>query len=391
MESILEKTIQVTQKSELAFSKFITPNDTGTTGSHQAGFYLQKETWPLFFNSKGIKGGNKDKYVTIKWQDDFETSSRFIYYGKGTRNEYRLTRFGRGFPFLNDDNVGDLFVLCKISEDYYQAFVLQKDNDIDDFFSALNISSESNNGLIQKDVQFSNEDLLLKCFDNYIKKLKFDFPNTFEIAQKAREFYNSINKIDNKTISNNPDKIILDWLETEFKLFKKIENNRYSKILQSPFDSIDSFITKANSILQRRKSRAGKSLEHHLTEIFNFYNLNFTTQSKTEGNKKPDFLFPGNEAYHDYSYESNKLVMLAAKTTCKDRWRQILNEADRIKTKHLFTLQQSISKNQLTEMYKSNVCLVVPLKYHRNFPIEFRDKILTLEIFINHVKFNRFN
>lgn len=62
--------------------------------------------------------------VTIKWQNNFETNSRFIYYGVGTRNEYRLTRFGKGFPFLSDDNVGDLLIICNNSHIYYEAFVL---------------------------------------------------------------------------------------------------------------------------------------------------------------------------------------------------------------------------------------------------------------------------
>ena len=81
-----------------------------------------------------------------------------------------------------------------------------------------------------------------------------------------------------------------------------------------------------------------------------------------------------------------KIKFLAAKTTCKDRWRQILNEADRIKTKHLFTLQQGISKNQLTEMYKYNVQLIVPKQYKNSFPKEFRDRIASLEDFIDFVK-----
>ncbi len=81
------------------------------------------------------------------------------------------------------------------------------------------------------------------------------------------------------------------------------------------------------------------------------------------------------------------MILLASKTTCKDRWRQVLNEADRIKTKHLFTLQQGISKNQLEEMYKYDVCLVVPKPYLKSFPESFRERILTLENFVNNVKF----
>ncbi len=52
---------------------------------------------------------------------------------------------------------------------------------------------------------------------------------------------------------------------------------------------------------------------------------------------KPDFLFPSAGAYHDTEFPVENLRMLAVKTTCKDRWRQILNEADKIHQVHLFT------------------------------------------------------
>ena len=106
----------------------------------------------------------------------------------------------------------------------------------------------------------------------------------------------------------------------------------------------------------------------------------------TEENKRPDFIFPGSASYHNVSYSADKLVFLASKTTCKDRWRQILNEADRIRQKHLFTLQQGISANQLAEMLKYGVRLVVPKPYLRTFPAEYRSEILTLDDFMKYVK-----
>lgn len=115
MNSILEIAINSVQNSKTAFCKFISANDAGKTGGHQEGFYIPKNSLPLMFDERGIKGQNKDRLVTIKWQGDFETNSRFIYYGQGTRNEYRLTRFGRNFPFLTDDNVGDLLILCHLT------------------------------------------------------------------------------------------------------------------------------------------------------------------------------------------------------------------------------------------------------------------------------------
>ena len=82
-----------------------------------------------------------------------------------------------------------------------------------------------------------------------------------------------------------------------------------------------------------------------------------TAQAVTEGNKKPDFMFPSEEAYHDMTFAVEKLCTLAAKTTCKDRWRQILNEADRLRdeNKYLCTMQQGISAAQMDEMQPKKV------------------------------------
>lgn len=385
MENILQKAINAVQNSNIAFTKFITANDTGATGGHQAGFHIHKKAWPLFFDKEGLKGTNKDKFITIKWQDDFETSSRVIYYGVGTRDEYRLTRFGRGFPFLQDENIGDLLVLTKKDDHFYEAFVLQTDDDIDNFFSELNISPTETNRIIPRQFEQTGSDKLLQCFLVFLKKLQNDFPSTAELAANSRNCYNSSFAITEAIIKSNPDKQILNWIEAEFQLFKVIENDRYSKRIETPFSSVEELVETANTILNRRKSRAGKSLEHHLFEIFKTFKLNFETQSVTEDNKKPDFLFPGLTAYLNPKFNRAKLIMLASKTTCKDRWRQILNEADRIKTKHLFTLQQGISRNQLEEMYKYNVCLVVPKPYLSSFPPEFRQKILSLESFLKYV------
>ena len=79
-------------------------------------------------------------------------------------------------------------------------------------------------------------------------------------------------------------------------------------------------------------------------------------------------------------------MFLGAKTTCKDRWRQIIGEADKIPQKHLFTLQQGISGNQLREMKSSGVILVVPKPYLTSFPKEHREDIWTLDKFVRYVR-----
>ena len=384
--SLLSRVIESVQQSEIAFSKYVTANDVGATGSHQSGFHMPKNSWPLFFDKPGQKGEIKDRLITIRWQDDFDTESRYIYYGAKTRNEYRLTRFGKGFPYLQDENIGDLLIIAKKDNSHYEAFVLHSDEDIEDFFTALNISSTETNAIIPTQFKQNAEDRLLECFKLFLQSIQVDFPTTIQLATNARNCYNSAYGITNKIIQKNPDKGILDWVDAEFQLFKTIENDRYLKRINIPFKTVEELVVTANTILNRRKSRAGKSLEHHLAEVFSISQLSFSSQAITEDNKKPDFLFPTAEAYHNIKFDEKKLIVLASKTTCKDRWRQILNEADRIKTKHLFTLQQGISKNQLEEMYIHNVCLVVPKAYKTSFPIEYRDRILSLDNFIQFAK-----
>lgn len=383
MSEILEKAISACQKYPLAFCKFISANDAGTTGTHQSGIYIPKNAYKILFDSIGEKGENKDKYIKIKWQDDFETESRFIWYGKGTRSEYRITRFGRGFPFLREENVGDLFILVKVCNGYYLAYIINSDEEIENFLATFAMSSSDTNRLITTTRLVDESMSLDELFIDYIAKLQTDFPTTYEIAKVSREIYNKIKK-EGKLKSADYD--LIKWLDIEYELFKSIERDRYSKRIATPFKTIDELVECANTLLNRRKSRAGKSLEHHLGAIFTRYSLKYTAQANTEGNKKPDFIFPSEAAYHDLGFNSKRLTFLGAKTTCKDRWRQILNEADRIENKHLFTLQQGISKNQLMEMYDHKVTLVVPKSYISSFPNEFKGKILSLEYFIQVVK-----
>lgn len=384
MDSLLENIIRNVLTSQSAFCRFITGNDTGATGSHQYGYYIPKCAYPLLFDSPGIKGENKDRFIKIKWQNDFTTESRIIYYGKGSRNEYRITRFGRSFPFLNDENIGNLLIIARMSEDEYCGFVLNRDYDIDYFFDYFNLSANQSNQLIsiKGAAERSQEtlSLLTEYSNNYLS-----FPSTIEMAEKARECYNQAHNITDKRICNNPDDVILGWIDAEYDFFRILEEKIDADILSKPFSNIDDFIARANKTLNRRKSRAGKSLEHHLSVIFEKNNLIFEAQAVTENNKRPDFLFPNGDCYRNLLFPADDLTILGAKTTCKDRWRQVLTEADRVDEKYLFTLQQGVSSNQLKEMKDANLHLVVPKSNISCFPKEYIPDLIDLHDFIGIV------
>ena len=127
-------------------------------------------------------------------------------------------------------------------------------------------------------------------------------------------------------------------------------------------------------------------MEHHLAHIFTASKLRFEEQAITEDKKRPDFLFPSGTEYHDFLFPTDDLTFLGAKTTCKDRWRQVLNEADRIDTKYLFTLQPSISANQLQEMKNEKVVLVIPEDNRESFDERYRNGLFSLKQFVGMVR-----
>ena len=385
MSEILNSAVRSVRQSKAAWCRFITGNDTGTTGSHQAGFYMPKCASKLLFDEPSRKGENKEKTVQIKWQDDFVTESCMKYYGQGTRNEYRITRFGRGFPFLQDDNVGDLLIIAKFTEEDYAGYVLSADDDIEQFFATFNLSPGETNQLIDVEGLVKPDVEIAQFMQSFVERYDC-FPETKQMAFGARDCFNRAYNISDKLLQSNPDDILLSWVDTEYQLFKVMEEKLYTDIKSKTFDSVDAFVQSANEVLNRRKSRAGKSLEHHLADIFTHNKLIFEQQASTENKKKPDFLFPNSECYHNLEFPTDDLVVLGAKTTCKDRWRQVLTEADRVDVKYLFTLQQGISKNQLKEMHDSRLKLIVPHKYISSFPKEYQSEISDLANFIAMVK-----
>ena len=79
--------------------------------------------------------------------------------------------------------------------------------------------------------------------------------------------------------------------------------------------------------------------------------------------------------------------MLGVKTTAKDRWRQVLSEAERITfQKHLITLEPAISVNQTDEMIAQNLQLVIPQSLKETFTASQQVNLLNLQDFLNLVR-----
>ena len=388
MTELLEAAVGKVRNGKQAYCKFLSANDTGITGAHQAGIYFAKPASSILFDDPGIRGSNKERRVAIDWHNGSKTNSRCIYYGTGTRNEYRLTNFGRGFEYLRPDHTGSLFILVKDKEnpEHYYGFCLDSDEDIEGFLETFSLSPTETNQLIKIQPETS-EDLEGIEIENFIKSLDTDFPQSDYMSAEARRIQDKV--YDHREyIRTDPDIKIIKWTETEFRLFRALEAARYGEVITHGFQNIDDFIALANTVLNRRKSRAGKSLEHNLAAVFDANDIRYTPQGVTEGKKRPDFLFPSADAYSDLLFPADKLLSLAAKTTCKDRWRQIITEGNRFigRTKYLCTLQQGNTEAQLEEMRQEQVTLVVPAPYIKTYPPEYQQDILTIKQFVERVK-----
>ena len=217
--------------------------------------------------------------------------------------------------------------------------------------------------------------------DAMLDKFKGTFPTTKVFSAYARNTLKDINPKD------GPDDVLMAWLEREEILFRTMERYLIGDRLSKGFDGdVDGFISFSLSVQNRRKSRVGLALENHLEQLFTEYGLRYSRTSVTENKTKPDFLFPGHAEYHNPEFNPLNLTMLGVKSTCKDRWRQVLAEANRIEQKHLLTLESAISTNQTDEMRTKNLQLVLPRRIHGSYTEEQRTWLMDLTSFITLVQ-----
>jgi len=218
---------------------------------------------------------------------------------------------------------------------------------------------------------------MLECFGN-------SYPKSDVFSAFARSSLNEISSLD------APDGALIAWMEREEILYRTLEKHLLCEKLQniglSDIKDVNPILNAVQSTLQRRRSRAGLALENHMEHIFREHDVAYTRGGITEGRLRPDFIFPGIAQYHDPSFLENSLTMLAAKTTCKDRWRQIRNEAKRIQLKHLLTLEPGISEHQTREMQAENIQLVLPRNLHEFFMPAQQAWLMDVSGFIRMVK-----
>ncbi len=387
------------------YVKRLSGNDTNANGAHQAGPYIAREFLFRMFpaiDRTDIKNPDFRFNLYVDSHADHR-EVRAVYYNnkfhdnpKSGRNEARLTNFGGAASALLDpESTGALTVFAFVLDGdgaATQAHVwVCRDGPEEDIVEERIGPVEPGQYVIWP---LGADGSTLSLFPppspsscwidaaDMPPQWLVKFPTGAEIVRRAMELRPLPGLI--------PDQRLLKRRDCEFEIFRSVEEATEMPHITAGFTTIDGFVARAQTILQRRKARSGRSLELHAREIFLEERLiegaQFSHGPTSEGGKKPDFLFPSEAAYRDSSFPADRLRMLAVKTTCKDRWRQILSEADRVPVKHLLTLQEGISEGQFREMHGADVQLVIPAGLAGKFPKSVQPHLQTLESFIGDVR-----
>ncbi len=388
----------------LWYAKRLSANDTLANNTHQAGPYFPKSVifslFPKLYAPEKLNPRVQFSVHIDSHSGDTRNVTAIWYNNKlhgGTRDDARLTNFGgAASALLNPDSTGSLAVFAFHKADTQticHVWVCGYEIEADLFEERIGAIEPGkwkiwpDHGLHTDFFKKSTTDIKRGCFltpSDMPTAWGEKFPSGAEIIRKTLDL------CPGRGI--RPDARLLHRRHCEFEIFQSVEQCLMLPQIQQGFHNIDDFVELAQTILQRRKARSGRSLELHVREIFIEEALlethNFQYQPQSEAGKTPDFLFPNQAAYQNKSFPSEYLRMLAVKTTCKDRWRQIINEADRIPQKHLLTLQEGVSVNQFAEMQAAGVQLVVPSPLIKYYPETIRPNLLSLESFIADIRHN---
>jgi hypothetical protein len=374
--------------------KRLSGNDTGLTGGHQAGIYL-----PRWFFEKAIPSiCRTDRYnpraeISEMYfpNDDHRSSGvQAIYYNSKYHpnrglikkyDEFRMTRWGgQESPLQNPDRTGDIAIFAvKGTGGDFKGMVWLCGSKEEEAIVEGWIGWEVFPGEVYGPLHSSREMVTGRSVSLADRIMQAGW---FEEFPTGEEIFNKVVEALPMRGNSRCDDLLMKRRELEYAVFMKIEEIHVGPRIAEGFKSVDEFFQYSLAAANRRKSRTGRSLELNLAKIFSESGLRFESQARTEHKKRPDFLFPSGEDYANPEFPADKLQMMAAKTCCKDRWRQVQSEANRIAIKHLFTLQEGLSENQYAEMKSAGVALVTPVSNHKCFPVTFRDELLSLQDFV---------
>ena len=220
---ICERAIEDALHHGNALLKFISPNNVGITGSHQYGYYLPKAVWEMYTPHRSGKRAKRQAprfNALAGWSHD-QIRHHLVRCDK-TRSEYRLTCFGRDFPFLNEEWWAICWSSSRKHGDEFLAYVLDYDDDIEEIQTALGVEAFANWGIYQDGIpqKAESED---ECIDRRIREFSAaltDFPTGEVFSRDHPEASpDCLQQFQQLSGGRRPDACY----QTEYQVFQSVE------------------------------------------------------------------------------------------------------------------------------------------------------------------------
>ncbi|WP_052103727.1 MULTISPECIES: type II restriction endonuclease [Lysobacter] len=385
------------QSTEL-FVKKLSRNDTSwadDSGKHQAGFYIPRPIREAGFFPE-LQANNPAKLhifhaeCTVLWPQTGEiTLSNMRHYSnKGPETHFT----GLPKPLFRDLTPASLILSGRlaqpISDCSYWIIVLDSATEEAELLeTALDLEAgfhygrfepsrfEDASRLARDETQELIERLQSAIRNGTLPELLAeyaDIPNPATIAAGARKEWlqtNGFTGLDPWAIPNPGDAIMEISRDIEFRHYRRYELRRRAVELVSlladssdlttavvrRFPEIDRVFLSAS---QQRKNRAGRSFEHHIAASLKAGHIRFTEQAVT-GGRRPDFVMPDLSALRSKKRTYAEALVLAAKTTLRERWKQVSSERLNCDV-FLATVDDRVAASSIREMANADIRLVVP-------------------------------
>ncbi len=411
------------QESDLLFVKKLSRNDTSWAddkGKHQAGFYIPRPVREhgFFPSLEALNPGKPHIYtaeVSVLWPQTGETtmSSMRHYSNKGPE-----THFTRLPKHLFESLTPASLLLCgrlvrpTAGANWWIVVLDSASEEAELLETILDIGIEFHHGIYAASDFRSAANGPLDDLDELVEEFRAairngtvealvakytNIPDPASIANQARNQWLSTHGLaafDPWVIRAPGDAIMEISREIEYRLYRQHELRRRASELLSVlhggddlsstlirrFPEVDAILLSAS---QQRKTRAGRSFEHHIAEALRAGKVKFVEQAVT-GGRRPDFVMPDATQLQSRTRAHNEAMVLAAKTTLRERWKQVSSERLNCDV-FLATVDDRVAPSSIRELAAASIQLVVPesLKESREAYYSGQDHVITFRDFFD--------
>ena len=386
------------KQTKSLFVKKLSRNDTSWAddpGKHQAGFYIPSPVredgfFPKLFADNPEKPHIFHAECSVLWPQTGEVTRSMMRHYSNKGPETHFTCLPK--PLFQDLTPASL-LLCghfskPIAGSHYWIVVLDSAVEETELLETmLDLKSDFHYGVFDparfEDASRLEQDETQELIERIQGAIKngtlptllatyVDIPAAATIAVSARDEWlrtHGVIELNPWTIPRPGDAIMEISRDIEFRLYRRYELRRRAIELVSLLVRANDLVTSVvrgfpeiNGVFlsasQQRKTRAGRSFEHHIEACLKAGRIRFDAQAVT-GGRRPDFVMPDVASLNNAKREYSDALVLALKTTLRERWKQVTSERLNCEV-FLATVDDRVSRASIKEMADNGIRLVVP-------------------------------